>query len=99
MSEGKTPMELPAYPLDEALWVGLMKGLISDVESEMAPPRPSGREGVRLIVLTVINGLAMIVNFEIAHRIVVLIMMEAKEKIEMEMKETMEKQRCGDQSA
>jgi len=43
MSEGKTPMELPAYPLDEALWVGLMKGLISDVESEMAPPRPSGR--------------------------------------------------------
>ena len=54
---------------------------------------------VMLFVLTVINGLAMIVNFEIAHRIVILIMMEAKEKIAMEMKETMEKQRCGDQSA
>ena len=51
---------------------------------------------VILIVLTVINGLAMIVNFEIVHRIVILIMMEAKEKIEKEMKETMEKQRCGD---
>jgi hypothetical protein len=54
---------------------------------------------VILIILTVINGLAMIVNFEIVHRIVVLIMMEAKEKIAMEMKETMEKQRCGEQSA
>ncbi len=53
---------------------------------------------VILIILTVINGLAMIVNFEIAHRIVVLIMMEAKEKIEEEMKEDMEKQRCGEQS-
>lgn len=54
---------------------------------------------VILIILTVINGLAMIVNFEIVHRIVVLIMMEAKEKVAMEMKETMEKQRCGEQSA
>ena len=53
---------------------------------------------VILFVLTVINGLAMIVNFEIVHRIVILIMMEAKEKIEKEMKETMEKQRCGEQS-
>ena len=53
---------------------------------------------VILIVLTVINGLAMIVNFEIVHRIVILIMMEAKEKIEKEMKETMQKQRCGEQS-
>lgn len=35
MSEGKTSMELPTYPLDEALWVGLMRGLISDVESEI----------------------------------------------------------------
>ena len=35
MSEGKTSMELPTYPLNEALWVGLMKGLISDVESEI----------------------------------------------------------------
>ena len=54
---------------------------------------------VMLFVLTVINGLAMIVNFEIVHRIVILIMMEAKEKIAMEMKEAMEKQRCGGQSA
>ena len=54
---------------------------------------------VILFVLTVINGLAMIVNFEVVHRIVILIMMEAKEKIAMEMKETMEKQRCGEQSA
>jgi len=53
---------------------------------------------VILIVLTVINGLAMIVNFEIVHRIVILIMMETEEKIAMEMKETMEKQRCGEQS-
>jgi len=53
---------------------------------------------VMLFVLTVINGLAMIVNFEIVHRIVVIIMMEAKEKIEEEMKEDMEKQRCGEQS-
>ena len=53
---------------------------------------------VMLFVLTVINGLAMIANFEIVHRIVVIIMMEAKEKIEKEMKETMEKQRCGEQS-
>ena len=54
---------------------------------------------VILIILTVINGLAMIVNFAIVHWIVILIMMEAKEKIAMEMKETMEKQRCGEQSA
>ena len=53
---------------------------------------------VILIILTVINGLTMIVNFEIAHRIVVLIMMEAKEKIVMEMKEAMEKQRYDEQS-
>jgi len=35
MSETKAPMELPVYPLDEALWVGLMRGLISDVEAEI----------------------------------------------------------------
>ena len=35
MSEGKMPMGLPAYPLDEALWVGLMKGLISDIEKDI----------------------------------------------------------------
>jgi len=35
MSEGKTSMELPTYPLNEALWVGLMRGLISDIEKDI----------------------------------------------------------------
>lgn len=52
-----------------------------------------------MIILTVINGLAMIVNFEIVHRIVVLIMMEAKEKNSNGDERDYEKQRCGEQSA